>query len=104
MNNWLDKFCAWMKGKNITTHSIAVFAGMASIVITANAYGSRDALLQLFHDHPKLGSDLVLLAGVIAAYKRSSSMAGTLANARAINDAPGTPTLAQIDAADPKLK
>lgn len=97
-SNW-QNFVAWLKSKNITTHTIGAFALSAGIAITDNAWGCRDFLLQLFRDHPKLGSDLVLIAGAIAAYKRSSSKAGTVANAQAILAKPDAPTATQVEAA-----
>ena len=100
----MDTLIAWLKSKNSFTHSIGVLGGVVAVVLTDNAYGSRDALLQLFRNHPTLGSDLVILAGVIAAYKRSSSKAGTVAAAINIQAGPDAQTKVAIDAADTKTK
>jgi hypothetical protein len=64
----------------------------------------RNFVLQLFRDHLILGSDLVVLAGIIFKYSQSSSKAGTVAEARNILDKPDSPTPAAVEAANTELK
>jgi hypothetical protein len=104
MSRLWNTLVAWLKSKNITTHTIGVAAGLAMLAISDNAWGCRDLLLKLFHDHPSLGADIVLISGAFAAYKRSSSNAGAVAVAKVVMDSPNAPTSAAIDAANTATK
>lgn len=94
-------FIAWLKSKNVTTHTVGALCITLAGLITLDPQ-VRDFLLLLFKAHPALGSDIVLLAAIIAKYSHSSSPAGTLATARAIQSAPDAPTSAAVDAATTK--
>jgi hypothetical protein len=99
---------AWLKSKNITTHTV----GMA-IVAFAVAYNSstalRDYIATLLAGYPVVVTKIGMLTTDIVAgvtlwrnYSHSSSPAGTLATARAIQAAPDAPTSSQVDAATTK--
>jgi hypothetical protein len=96
-------FVAWLRSKNITTHTVAALALAAAGAITFDPQ-VQQILVALLKGHPTLVADIVLIAGVIAKYSQSSSPSGTLANARAVKDAPNAPTSAQVDAADTAIK
>ena len=92
---------AWFRSKNISSHTIAVAAVTLAGLITTDQQ-VRDFILSQFKAHPAIGSDIVLLAGVILKYARSSSDAGAVAHADAIKDKPDAPTASQVDAATTK--
>ena len=96
----MDNFFAWLKSKNITTHTVAV-AVLAVATVISTDQQVRDWVLELFKAHPVIGTNLVALAGIILKYSHSSSAAGTMVQARAIQDKPDAPTASQIDAATP---
>lgn len=98
----MNKIKAWLKSKNVTSHTIAVLAlGAAGAV--AKDQQVRDLLIKLFIHHPALVPDLVLLAGVVLRYSHSSSDAGKVAAAQVIEAKiqPPPPTQAEVDAANP---
>ena len=105
-----DQFVAWMRSKNITTHSVG-----AAIVAAAFAYDRspqlRDYIGTLLVGYPVVVTKIGVLAANIVGgvilwrnYSHSSNAAGILACARTVNDGPNTPTTAQIDAADTKMQ
>ena len=96
----MNAILAWLKSKNISTHTIAV-ALIAAATIISSDQTVRDFILTLFKDHPIIGTDLIALAGIILKYSHSLSDAGAVANAKAILDKPDSPTVAQVDAATP---
>ena len=93
---------AWLRSKNITSHTVAVAAITLAGLITKDEQ-FRDFVLSLLKAHPSLGPDVVLLAGVILKYSHSSSPAGTVAAAQVIEATPDPPppTQAAVDAAKP---
>ena len=97
----MNSIAAWFRSKNITTHTVgaAVF-GLAGIIATDRQV--QQYVVQLFVAHPALAAQIIGGAVIIAKYSHSSSPAGTLATARAINDSPNAPTRAQVDAAQGK--
>jgi hypothetical protein len=107
---WGRQFAAWMKGKNITTHSVG-----AAIVAFAVAYNAsatvRDYIGTALVGFPVVVTKIgVLSADIVGAvtlwrnYSRSSNAAGILATARAVNDNPNGPTVMEVNAADPKVQ
>lgn len=103
--NVLEKIQSWFRSKNITTHTVG-----AAIIAFAVAYDSspqlRDYIGTVFTGFPVVVTTLGTLCANIAAgvalwrnYSHSSSAAGTLATARAIQSQPDAPTAAQVDAA-----
>jgi len=93
-----DGLVAWFKSKNITAHSIAVFAiGFATLYTTDEQF--RDFILSLVQSHPKIAADLSLLVGIILKYSHSSSSAGTVATAQAIEASANPPSRAAVQAA-----
>lgn len=106
--NPLDKFLAWLKSKNITTHTVG-----AAIIAFASVYDTvpevRNYIGQLFVGYPvvvtKFGELMLNISAAAALwrnYAHSTSAAGAMARANAIKDAPDTPTSAQVDAATTK--
>lgn len=70
---------AWFASRNITSHTLAALAiGAATLISTDEQV--RDFLLSALKAHPKLASDIVLLAGIILKYSRSSSASGAATN------------------------
>ena len=97
----MNRISAWFASKNLTTHWLAAMALALAGVITTDPQ-VRDLLTKLFQSHPSIAADIILAAGIIAKYSRSSSAAGTVANAKAIMSNGNAPTAAQIDAATTK--
>lgn len=96
-------FIAWLRSKNLTAHSVAALGVLIATIITSDQT-VRDFVLQIFHDHPAMGTDILVLAGIILKYSHSSSDAGKVAVAKAILDSPDPPTKSAVDAADTTLK
>jgi hypothetical protein len=99
---YADWIVAWLKSKNWTAHTVFALALPAAGIITFNPQ-AQQLLVDLLKTHPAFAADIILLAGVIAKYSHSSSLAGTLATARNIEAATSIPT-AKIDAADTTTK
>ena len=101
----MNNFIAWLRSKNVTTHTIGV-----AIITFAFAYDSyaplRDYIGTIFTGYPVVVTRIGELAANIVAgvtlwrnYSHSSSPAGTLATARTIQASPDAPTAAAVDAA-----
>ena len=89
---------AWFLSKNITAHTVAAVLVSAAILISSDQQ-VQQFLVDLLKAHPALAADVLLLAGIIAKYSRSSSAAGAMATARNIAAQPDAPTSSQVDAA-----
>lgn len=96
---------AWLKSKNVTSHTIAAAAIALATLITSDEQ-ARDFMLKLFVAHPSVVPDIMLIAGVILKYSHSSSPAGTIAKAQVIEATPipPPPTQAEVEAAKPTTK
>ena len=94
----MNAILAWLKSKSITSHTVAAAAVALSTLIMTDEQ-ARDFVLKLFAAHPKIGTTIVALAGIILKYSHSSSPAGTVATAQQIVAAPDPPTQAAVDAA-----
>ena len=102
MKLW-NQFVAWLRSKNWTAHTIFALAATAAGIIASDQQ-VQQFLGDLLKAHPAAAAQIVALAVIIAKYSRSSSDAGTLAKARAVNDAPNAPTTAEVNAADTKAQ
>jgi len=91
---------AWLRSKNITSHSVAVAVISAATLIMGDE-SVRDWVLASFSAHPKIGTAIISAAGIILKYSHSSSPAGTMAQARQVMSEPDAPTAKQVDAATP---
>lgn len=91
INVSVDGLVAWIRSKNWTAHSIAGIAGLVAIAITTDQQ-VKDFLFQILKDHPTLAADIVAAAMIYAKYSHSSSAAGKLAAARAIQASPKAPS------------
>lgn len=79
----MNTILSWLKSKNITSHSIVVaIIFMAGIVVEDQSV--RNFVLQLFQTHPKLGTMLLTLAGIVFKYSRSSTPTSVLEQASVI--------------------
>jgi hypothetical protein len=105
-----NKFQAWLKSKNVTTHTVG-----AAILTFAVAYDSspdlRNYIGTVFVGYPVVVTKLgILTANIVAGvtlwakFSHSSSSAGTLAKAQTIASLPNPPTQAAIDAAKPSIQ
>lgn len=69
---YVDAFLAWLKSKNITSHTVVV-----AIVFLATALVEdqqvRDFFISMFQTHPKIVAVVISLAGIIFKYSRSSA-------------------------------
>ena len=94
----MEALLAFFRSKNITSHTVA-----AAVITLAGLIMSdeqvRDFVLSTFQAHPKIGTSIVALAGIVLKYSHSSSSAGTIATAEKIVAAPNPPTPAEVDAA-----
>ena len=78
----MNAIAAFLKSRNITSHSIAVVLLAAATAITADEQ-VRSFLLQILVAHPKLAADILLLAGIVFKYSRGSSPVGAVGNVEA---------------------
>lgn len=93
-----DSLIAWFKSKNVTAHTIAAVGVLAATAITTDQQ-VRDFVLGLFQAHPKIGTGILTVAGIILKYSHSSSAAGTVAQAEKVMASPNPPTPAAVEAA-----
>lgn len=89
---------AWLKSKNITAHTVAGLAITGAGIITFDP-AAQHFLIELLKAHPVAASDVILLAGIISKYSHSSSAAGTVATAQAIEASDNPPTQSAVEAA-----
>jgi hypothetical protein len=97
----MNALAAWLKSKNLTSHSIAA-AAIAIATLISTDQQVRDFLLSTFQAHPKIASSAFALAGIILKYSHSSSPAGTVATAQEIQTSPAALTQDAVDAVKPK--
>lgn len=94
----MNQLLAWLKTKNITSHTIAAaLVAIATLISTDEQ--ARTLLETLLIKHPTIMPDIMLLAGVILKYSRDSSTRGAALNILA--DAGGTPPAASVNVAPP---
>lgn len=96
----MNAIIAWFKSKNITAHTVAA-AAVAFATLYSTDEQVRDFILTLVKGHPKIIADLGLAVGIILKYTRSSTPAGTVAQAKVIEASPNPPTPAQVAAVLP---
>jgi hypothetical protein len=96
----MNKLIAWLKSKNVTSHTVAAISISAATLITTDQQ-ARDFVQVLFKAHPSVIPDILLIAGIILKYSHSSSPAGAIVAGGKALDAPNAPTPLQIAAADP---
>jgi heme A synthase len=96
----MNSLTAWFKSKNITAHTIAAVAILAATTITTDQQ-VRDFVIGLFQAHPKIGTSILTVAGIILKYSHSTSAAGTVVAAEKVMASPNPPTPAAIAAATP---
>ena len=73
----MNQFVAWLKSKNITSHTVfGVITVMASAVVLDEQI--RTFVLGLFAAHPKIGTAIIAIAGIILKYSTGMSAAGVL--------------------------
>lgn len=94
----MDTIIAWIRSKNWTAHSVAVFAVAAATAYSTNE-DLRNLVLSILKNHPVIVGDLGLLVGAVLKYSQSSSPAGTVAKAEAIQASPQAPSPAAVEAA-----
>jgi hypothetical protein len=97
----MNTITAFFKSKNFTAHTFAALCVATAGIITTDPQ-VQQILVGLFKNHPAALADVMLLAGLILKYMRSSSDAGTLATAREIHASGNAPTAAEVDAASMK--
>lgn len=68
----MNGIIAWFKAQKISAHAIAGF-GVSLAILISTDQAVRDFVLGLFHDHPKIGSEIVILAGLILKYSSSTA-------------------------------
>lgn len=91
INPPMNTLLQWAKSKSWVAHAIALLGLAAASAITENAQ-VRNLLIDLFHKHPAIASDLIIAASVVFRYSHSSSKDGVLAAAKKIIDALPTST------------
>lgn len=97
----MNALLAWLKSKNITSHSVAVAVASAAALIMSDEQ-VRSWITGAFVDHPKIATGIISAAGIILKYSHSSSPAGTMAQARQVLTSPDAPTAKQVDDATTK--
>lgn len=96
----MNALWTWLKGKNWSTHAIAVTLGSVATFIVSDQQ-AQDFLVNIFKTHPAIATELITLAGIIVTYKRSSTAASTVAQSNAIQASDNPPTATQVKAAPP---
>jgi hypothetical protein len=99
----MNAIWTWLKGKNWSTHAIAVSLGSLAVFITTDSQ-AQQFLISLFKTHPAIAAQIIALAGIITAYKRSSSKASTVAQANMIAASDNPPTQTEVLAVTPPAK
>ena len=99
----INRVASFVASKGGWSHFFAVvFAG--AVLGYAQVPAFHALVLQVYAALPAWLEQWVLAGvGLYAWYRTSNSAAGTLARARAIKDAPDTPTVKEVDAADPNV-
>jgi hypothetical protein len=92
---------AWLKSKNLTSHTVAAGAIALAGLIMADQQ-VRDFIISASVAHPKIGAGIIALAGIILKYSHSSSPAGTVATAEVIQASPNAPSPSAVEAAKGK--
>ena len=82
---------AWLRSKNWSAHTVAVAAVSVAGLITYDPQ-VQTFIAELFKDRPTLVAQIVLVAGIILKYSHSSSDAGKVASAQAIQASSKAPT------------
>jgi hypothetical protein len=96
----MNAFWIWLKGKNWSTHTIAVSLGSFAAFVTADPQ-AQQFLISLLKTHPAIAAQVIALAGIITAYKRSSTPASTVVQADQIMESATPPTHTEIAAVTP---
>ena len=99
----INRVASFIASKGGFSHVIAV-----SFAVTILAYAQVPSFhLAVMHAYaalPAWAEDWVMaIIGLYAWYRTSNSPAGTLARARAIREGSNTPTVKEVDAADPNV-
>lgn len=94
----MNALVAWLKSKNWSTHSIAIVLGSIATFISADPQ-AQQFLVSLLKAHPAIATEIIAFAGIVVAYKKSSSAAGTVAQAKVIEASANPPTPEQVAAA-----
>jgi hypothetical protein len=88
---------AWLKSRNISSHSIAVGAvALCSLIMTDETI--RNFVLNLFAEHPKIGTAIVTIAGIILKYSPARTPAAIVGEAQKIVAAPNPPNQTEVNA------
>ena len=67
----MNSILNWLKSQSISAHSVAATAGvLATLIVSDQAL--RNAVLDFFHAHPKIGTELVALATIITTYQKAT--------------------------------
>lgn len=75
----MSQLAEWLKSKNITSHTIvAVLVAGATLITTDEQV--RSLLVGMFINHPKVVTDLTIIAGIVLKYSRDSSTRGAALN------------------------
>lgn len=99
----MSNLLAWIKSKSITSHSIAVvLIAIATLITTDDQV--QQFLVSMLQAHPAIAANIILFAGIILKYSRSTSDAGAVAVSHAVMAQPDAPTAAQVIAATPNRK
>lgn len=73
----MSKLIAFLKSKNITSHTVAALAISAATLISTDEQ-VRTFLVGAFVHHPKIATEIIALASIILKYSRGSSPTGAV--------------------------
>jgi hypothetical protein len=93
----MNALVAWLRSKNWSTHAIVVSLGSFAVFITSDPQ-AQQFLVSMLKAHPAIATQIIVLAGIITTYKRSSSPAGTVAQGIIVAAGTNPPTAAQVNA------
>lgn len=80
---------AWLKSRNVTSHTIAGFAAGAFALYTSDQQ-FRDFVLSNFEHHPKILAGIATVAGIYFKYSGAHSPAGVIEEAKEVQRVPET--------------
>lgn len=72
---YMNRFFAWLKSKNVNSHTVAVVVIAAATAFTTDT-DVRNYVLGLLQNHPKIVANLTALAAIILKYSHSSKPEG----------------------------
>ena len=96
----MNAIVTWLRSRNITAHSItAASIALAGLIVSDEKV--RTFILNLFVQHPKWGSAIVLIAGIIVNNSNPQTAAAKVATAKQVLAQPDAPSAKAVEDVTP---